>query len=126
MNQENNVPRLIYVEDDQIGREVVAMFLKDKYSVDLVDNYDEVVYMISRMNYSAILLDMNLGKGVSGIDIVKEIRKLPKYDKVPIIAVTAYAMREDQNKILNSGFTHYISKPFTRKSLLTLLEDALS
>jgi two-component system, sensor histidine kinase len=126
LKTDNQLPHILYVEDDEIGREVLALFLKGKYTVDLVGNPDEVLSKISKIEYAAILLDINLGKGMSGIELVKEIRKLPKYDKVPLIAVTAYALREIQTKILNSGCTHYISKPFNRNTLVTLIDNALN
>lgn len=126
LNQDKKLPHLLYVEDDEIGREVVALFLKGKYIVDLVGSSEEVLNKISKIDYAAILLDINLGKGLNGIELVKEIRKLPKYDDVPIIAVTAYALKEIQTKILNSGCTHYISKPFNRKALISLIDSALN
>ncbi len=125
MQQKTQSPHILYVEDDEIGREVVVLFLKGKYQIDLAGNSDEALNQISKKLYSAILLDINLGKGLSGIDLVKQIRKLPKYDDVPIIAVTAYTMREDQSNFLNSGCTHYISKPFNRKALVETLNNAL-
>jgi len=113
------------VEDDEVSREVVAMFLRDKYVVDLAEKPEDVINKISIVQYAAILLDINLGKGISGLDLIKEIRKLPRYDHVPIIAVTAYAMREDQVNMLKCGCTHYISKPFSRKELIDLIDKAV-
>ena len=125
LDENIKLPDILYVEDDEIGREIVVLFLKGKYNVDLAGNSDEALSNLSKKGYSAILLDINLGRGLSGVELVKEIRKLPKYDRVPIIAVTAYTMREDQINFLNSGCTHYISKPFNRKALVGILEDAL-
>ena len=125
MEENIKLPNILYVEDDEIGREIVALFLKDRYKVDLAGNSDDALNKLAKINYSAILLDINLGRGLSGIELVKEIRRLPKYDRVPIIAVTAYTMREDQTNFLNSGCTHYISKPFNRKALVSILQEAL-
>jgi CheY-like chemotaxis protein len=60
------------------------------------------------------------------LELAREIKKLKNYKDIPIIAVTAYAFREDEERILKSGFTQYISKPFTKNSLLDKINRALS
>ena len=75
--------------------------------------------------YNAILLDISLKKGTDGLQLAKEIRKVKQYKDIPIIAVTAHATREDENRILRGGCTHYMSKPFTKKTLLDTLKKVL-
>ncbi|MBD3194053.1 MAG: response regulator [Candidatus Lokiarchaeota archaeon] len=57
-----------------------------------------------------IILDIQLPE-MSGIDIAKELRKIDKFQEVPIIAVTSFAMRGDKERILNAGVNEYIAKP---------------
>lgn len=117
---------LLYIEDDSSNREIVSMFLKDSFLVDTASESSEALKKINRNSYAIILLDISLCKGLNGLELAREIKKIKNYKDVPIIAVTAYAFREDENRILKSGFTHYISKPFTKNSLLDVIKKALS
>jgi len=116
---------ILYIEDDSISREIVGMFLKGKFLVETASESSEALKKINRNNYEVILLDISLSKGLNGLELAREIKKLKNYKDVPIIAVTAYAFREDEDRILKSGFTHYISKPFTKNSLLNKVNQAL-
>ena len=117
---------LLYVEDDQISREVVTMFLKDDFKIDLAADSSEAISKIKKTKFDAILMDINLCKGLGGLELAREIRGLSSYETIPIIAVTAHAFREDERKILKGGCSHYISKPFNRKSLLEIVHRALN
>ena len=125
-NQESLIPAVLYVEDDDISREVVILFLKNSFEIDTAPDSQEAIKKLGSKKYSSVLLDINLGKGLSGLDLVKRIKKMQGHRNVPIIAVTAYALREDEKKIMASGCTHYITKPFTKTSLLNLINKAIS
>ena len=125
-NQESLIPAVLYVEDDDISREVVILFLKNSFEIDTASDSQEAIKKLGIKKYSSVLLDINLGKGLSGLDLVKRIKKMQGYGNIPIIAVTAYALREDEKKIMASGCTHYITKPFTKTSLLNLINKAIS
>jgi len=75
--------------------------------------------------YDAVLLDINLGAGVSGEDVMGRIRTLPGYAGVPLVAFTAYALPGDRERFLNAGFSGYLPKPFTKAQLLELLSEVL-
>jgi CheY-like chemotaxis protein len=117
---------VLYIEDDSINWEIVTMFLKGYYNVDTVSESSGAMEKVRANKYAVILLDISLGKGTNGLDLAREIRKVKSYKDVPIIAVTAHALREDENRILKGACTHYISKPFTKKILLDTLRKALS
>ena len=120
------LPSLLYIEDDSSNREIVSMFLKNYYMVDTASESSEALRKINRNSYAIILLDISLCKGLDGLELARQIKKLKKYKDVPVIAVTAYAFKEDENRILKSGCTHYISKPFTKSYLLDKIKKALS
>jgi CheY-like chemotaxis protein len=117
---------VLYIEDESINWEIVNMFLKGYYLVDTASESSEAMEKIKLNNYAVILMDISLKKGTSGLELANEIRQLKSYKDVPIIAVTAFASREDETRILKSACTHYISKPFTKKILLETLSKALS
>ena len=122
---ESSLPKVLYLEDDDISREVVSRFLKDICNVDTAADSSSAFDKIKIQKYDAILVDMNLGRGPSGLEFVKQLIESPQYHHEPLIAVTAYAMKEDEQEILSAGCTHYISKPFDRSSLKRLVKSAL-
>lgn len=124
--KDTELPRLLYVEDDKLSREVVTMFLKGRFNMELAADSSEALAKIKKIKFEAVLMDINLCRGLGGLELAKEIKRIAAYKKVPIIAVTGNAFREDEKKILNGGCSHYISKPFTRKSLLSKIQEALS
>ncbi len=69
------------------------------------------------------MLDINLGRGMDGVELMQRIREIDYYKNVPTVAVTAYAAELDKTEFLSKGFTHYISKPFTQKELHKLLAE---
>ena len=117
---------ILYIEDDSINWEIVIMFLKGHYLVDTASDASEALEKIKYNSYEGILMDISLKKGTDGLELAKEIRKVINYKDVPIIAVTAHASREDEIRILRGACTHYISKPFTKKTLMETLRKALT
>ncbi|MBK9097755.1 MAG: response regulator [bacterium] len=79
-----------------------------------------------KKKYDIILMDINLGKGMSGVETTREIRKIESYKDVPIVAITGFAMRGDREEFIQAGCTDYLSKPFTRSKLLKLISEIAS
>ena len=119
------MPSILYVEDDTINQNVVKLFVKNSYSIDTADNAIMGLQMTKLKIYDAILMDINLGHGMNGVQLTKEIKLLPEYFNTPIIAVTAFTMESDKAEFVEAGCTHYLAKPFLRKNLLDLLGKAL-
>ncbi|MBK7866038.1 MAG: response regulator [Ignavibacteriales bacterium] len=117
---------ILIVDDDDISLDVTVAFLKHHYTVHTAKNVVEAFELINKNRYSIILLDINLGKGVTGFQILEELKKRPDYAGVPVIAVTAYAMAGDKAVFLRAGCTDYVSKPFTRSTLLKVCEKVTS
>ncbi len=116
---------VLYIEDDSINWEIVILFLKGQYFVDTASDSSEALSKIKIKKYDIVLLDISLKKGTNGLELAKEIRRVKNYKHTPIIAVTAHASREDEQRILGGACSHYISKPFTKKVLIETLKNAL-
>jgi PAS domain S-box-containing protein len=122
----SNLPTVLLVENEGASVEITKYFLKDLCTIDAVNNGEDALNMLMEKSYSAVIMDIDLGGSMDGIETTKEIRKIAKFKKLPIIALTAYAMRGDKEKILSAGCSHYISKPFRRKEITVLLSSILS
>lgn len=115
--------KVLIVENDQINAAVITAYLRSGYSVDLAMSAKECLQSVNKNQFDIILMDINLGEGMTGVEAAKEIRKLDGYSEIPIVAVTAFAMKGDREEFLANGCTHYLSKPFTQKDLLNLLNE---
>lgn len=122
---DDNIPQLLLVEDDQSNAGVIKFFLGTSFKVDTVLKGEEGIKKAGTKKYAAILMDIDLGTGMSGLEAARKIRKIPGYENTPIIAVTALAMRGDKEKFLAEGCTHYISKPFKKEDLFHTIKEAI-
>jgi PAS domain S-box-containing protein len=109
-NLEKN--KILLVDDDENTYEIIKLTLKNICHVDFAETGEKALLLVNKKKYDIILMDIILGYGMNGIETTKEIRKIKKYAKVPIVALTAYAMDEDKVKFIAEGLTHYLAKPF--------------
>jgi len=109
------------VEDNPLNNELVNLFLRKVCNVDTALNYEEALEKINANMYETVLIDINLGAGPTGLDLANEIKKIEEYRKVPLIALTGYALLHDDKKLMGEGFDHYLSKPYEREDLINLV-----
>ncbi len=124
--KDDRLLKVLYVEDDADHREFVCLFLKDLYEIQTANDGPESIRLAKEKLYDIILMDINLGTKMNGLEAIKEIRKIPGYQNTPIAAVTANAMVAQKNEFLSEGCTHYLSKPFNKKKLVEFLETMKS
>ena len=106
--------KILVAEDDSSNYKLCEVLLKDRFTLIHAWTGSEAVTMFEKNKPNLILMDINMPE-MDGYQAVKEIRK-HSWD-VPIIAVTAYALADDEEKILESGFDAYIPKPIDVKTL---------
>ncbi len=117
-------PHLLYVDDDIVSREFIKLVVeRTGCTLDISPNADEVLRLINEKKYDGFLIDINLGSGMDGLELVKNIQIMNNYKNTPAIAITAYASDSDREEFLANGFTHYLSKPFGVDELKSLLTN---
>jgi PAS domain S-box-containing protein len=121
----DRLPKILVVENDDASKEVTKLFLKNLCKMDFASDGETAIELAGSNHYEIILMDINLGLGISGLDATKEIRNINGYDQVPIVAITAFAMRGDREEFLKAGCTHYLSKPFTKEKIVELLKGII-
>ena len=119
------LPDVLLVEDDPSNASVIEYFLNDVCNLDTATTGEQALEMTSKKQYSAILMDIDLGRGISGIEATKRIRKLVGYKNLPIVAVTALAMKGQKELFLSEGCSHYISKPFESQTFVSLIKEII-
>uniref|UniRef100_A0A832DM66 histidine kinase n=1 Tax=Ignavibacterium album TaxID=591197 RepID=A0A832DM66_9BACT len=123
--EEKLLPKVLLVEDDEINSRLIKIMLEGNFDITWAFDSSEALSLVKSFSYDIILMDINLKGELNGIETTREIRKLQQYKEIPVIAVTAYAMHDEREKILNSGFNGYLSKPFKKDDLLKTLNDAI-
>jgi PAS domain S-box-containing protein len=118
--------KILYVEDDVLTILFVKKLLSNLYDLDTAENATAALEKVNQNYYSALLLDINLGKGIDGLKLMQLIREIPFYKTKPIAALTAFATSADKIEFLDKGFSHYVSKPFAAWDLYKLLENMLN
>lgn len=117
----NNV-RILLAEDNVTNQLVVGTMLERLgCAVDTVGNGQEAVDSVFARSYDAVLMDVSMPE-MDGIEATKIIRSMDgEASKVPIIALTAYALDEDRQKVLAAGMDDFASKPVSRIELARVL-----
>jgi CheY-like chemotaxis protein len=109
-----------------VALKFIDMVLRPLYNITTAFTADLAFELVNKNKYDILMLDINLGKGIDGVELLQQMKKVPGYADTPIIAVTAYAASSDRAEFLSKGFSHYISKPFSSVELKNLLRSILS
>ena len=118
--------RILVVEDQEDNRRIVRDLLTaNGYTLIEAADGNQGLAAAQREKPDLILMDIQLPK-VSGYDAVKAIRSKPGFERVPIIAVTSYALSGDDQKAYECGCSDYITKPFHPRMLLEKVEKYLT
>jgi CheY-like chemotaxis protein len=117
--------KVLIAEDNAVNRELLRELLELRgYSVLEACDGQEALRMIEQTQAELLLLDIGMPV-LHGFAVVRRIRENPRLARLPVVAVTAYAMQGDREKILNSGFDGYLSKPVNPNSLNQELDRLL-
>jgi CheY-like chemotaxis protein len=115
---------VLYVEDDASSRHLVrrAFELRDGWQLHLAASLDEAAELMA-VNPDIILMDIQLPDG-SGFEMLSRLKANPEHSAIPVVAVSAYALREQVADGLAAGFAHYLTKPLDLNKLFAVI-DAL-
>ena len=119
--------RILVADDNHINQKVaMAMLASLEGTVDVVGNGLEAVEAVMRSPYDVILMDIQMPK-MDGLDATRKIRELPgSASEIPILALTANAMKGDREKYLASGMNDYVSKPIDPNVLFGTIASCVS
>ena len=113
--------KILIAEDNAVNRELLRELLEGRgYAVEEACDGQEALQMIAQCRPDVLLLDLSMPV-LDGFATLRKIRENPEMGSLPVLAVTAYAMRGDQEKTVEAGFDGYLSKPINA----SLLNEAL-
>lgn len=117
--------KVLYVEDDPINADVVRLFLSKYYEIDISESADHSLIRLKEKKYNLILLDINLGAGMTGVELFQFLKKDNYYKNIPIVAVTAFAQQSEKDLFMNLGLSGFITKPYRLRELLKKVDEAI-
>ena len=113
--------KVLLAEDNAINRQVATEILQSQgVKVTLAANGKEAVEALRETTFDAVLMDIQMPE-MDGIEATRIIRGDKKFDRLPIIAITAHAIKGDQEKFMNAGMNDYVAKPIDSDKLFAKL-----
>jgi signal transduction histidine kinase/CheY-like chemotaxis protein len=137
--QLKNDVKVLLAEDNEINRKFITALIEGKgWNVTAVENGKEAIDMLVRINnhqsqsknnnsvnndttlFDVILMDVQMPI-MDGVETTQNIRKHNEFKRIPIIALTAHALKGDREKFLAAGMDDYLSKPIDAETLYTTM-----
>ena len=114
--------KILVVEDNELNLKLFTDLLEANDFLVIVDRDGKSTLDICRREKpDLIVMDIQL-PNISGMDLIERLKVDELLKKIPIIAVTAFAMQEDRENILNSGAEEYISKPISISTFMEVIK----
>ena len=119
--------RVLLVEDNLVNQKLVLAVLKKKgFHIDVANDGHQALSMLAEMqdSYSVVLMDVQMPV-MDGMETTRQLRSDPRWEKLPVIAMTAHAMNGDRERRLEAGMNAYIAKPVQPGHLISTIEKQL-
>lgn len=117
--------RILVVEDNELNLKLLRDVLTfSGYEVFEARTGEEGVALASECRPDLVLMDLQL-PGIDGTEALRRLRASPLTQQVPVVAVTAFAMKSDREQALQSGFDGYVAKPFSAREIPTQVRNFL-
>ena len=117
--------KVLVVEDNPDNMKLVTWILEDdKYQVTGVSSAEDCLSKLETEQFDAVLMDISL-PGMDGKEATRKLRAQKQFQDLPILALTAHAIKGEDTEILASGVTDLITKPLDEQVLLQRLRELL-
>ena len=123
---ESSATRVLLVEDNELNRDMLSRRLARRgFHVETAIDGESAIRQTSEMKPDLILMDMGL-PGLNGWDATRRIKANPETRAIPVIALTAHALKMDREQALAAGCDAFETKPVELNRLLTTIHNLLS
>ncbi len=122
---QKKIPKILLVDDNMVNRQVAGEIMKKSgCDVDVAVNGQDSINKASKRDYDVIFMDIQM-PDMDGVTATKKIKALGIKNLAPIVAMTAYSMKEDKERFIKSGLDDYISKPIKANALLSKIRSLI-
>ncbi|HEY4176063.1 MAG TPA: response regulator [Kofleriaceae bacterium] len=117
--------QILIVDDTEMNRKLLNVLLSSKgYRVSMAVSAEEALDSLEKTRPALMLLDLRL-PGMSGLELARKLRTNPTYADLVIIAVTANAMKGDEQDAIAAGCNAYVTKPIDTRTFPALIASHL-
>ena len=120
--------RLLLVEDNLVNQKVVMAILRKKgFEIDVANDGREALAKLdaAARDYDVVLMDIQMPV-MDGLETTRVIRRNPRWESLPVVAMTAHAMNGDKERCFQAGMDSYVSKPIQPAHLIATIERHLT
>jgi two-component system, cell cycle response regulator DivK len=108
---------ILVVEDNERNRKLLRDVLEYAgYQVRVAGTAEDGIDLALDAPPDLVLMDLQL-PGMDGVEALRQLRESPQTAHIPVVAVTALAMKEDRDRVLGAGFDGYLEKPISVRAL---------
>lgn len=112
---------ILIVEDNPVNQKLIAFLLaRAGYTYEVAENGAEALRRLDQSQFKLVLMDMMMPV-MNGYDATKAIRANPKLKNLPVIALTANAMKGEDEKCRAAGCSDYLAKPYSKDQILNAI-----
>ena len=116
---------IMVVEDNPVNMKLARLLLqKEGYDVTEAKHAEEALGLLVKNRPDLIVLDVQL-PGMDGLSLARVLRKNPETASIPLLALTSFAMKGDEERIIEAGFDCYFAKPYSYEPFLKSVSDLL-
>ena len=120
------IPKILLVDDNEVNQIVASTLLKKSgCKVELAMSGPEAIDKVKTNKYDLIFMDIQM-PGMDGVTATQKIKAMGLTSLPPIIAMTAYSMREDREKFIGQGLDDYIAKPIKAQALIRKVKSIVT
>jgi len=117
--------KILIAEDNPRNMKLLRVTLRPHgYTILEATDGEQALEAAIKEKPDLVIMDMQLPK-VSGLEVTKRLRQIPAFAHIPIIAVTAYAMKGDRDKFIDAGCDAYLAKPVNTRELPGVVAELL-
>lgn len=118
--------KILVIEDNPDNSKLVTWILEDEdYQVTCAETAELGLAALQSETFDAVLMDISL-PGMDGKEATQQIRNTPELSNMPVLALTAHAIKGERESILASGVNDLLTKPLDEEDLLSKLEHWIS
>jgi len=121
----NTLKEILFVEDNSIQAKLISKFLQDVVIVEFAEDSYSTIRKVKNKKYSAIFINIELGLGMNGIELMNELKEMPQCSKVPFIAVTK-DLGNANRELIMKGFSSCLLKPFEKGELIKFVNNLIA
>jgi DNA-binding response OmpR family regulator len=117
---------VLVVDDDDTLRTMVCRALAERFNVEQAADAQKALALLDTIEVPDVIVCDVMMPGTNGFDLAKQIRKIPRFQRVPIVFLTAKTSALDVIEGINAGARSYVTKPFKMGALVERLQKILT